>query len=152
MDRVQKSFLEEIHIDAATALSAFDLGPSSLRRDIAMLGLIHRTILGEGPPHFWRWFCREDIANRRSVGHGGHGLRVHEYRNGTHLDIGKRSTLELCNIYNLLPEYIIKSKTVKTFRRLLQYLIKDCASNGFQELQHLFSSRHMLHIHLLQRI
>ena len=41
VDRVQESFLEEIGIDDVTALCDFNLAPFSLRRDIAMLGLIH---------------------------------------------------------------------------------------------------------------
>ena len=138
-------------IDAVTALSIFNLAPLSLRRDNAMLGLIRRTILGEGPPHFQRWFYREDVVNRRSGRHGGHGLRVHAYRNGTHLDIVKRSALRLCSIYNLLPEEIVKARSVKCFQRLLQGLAKDCARRGVPEWQHLLSNRQVLHIHILRR-
>ena len=46
VDRVQDSFLQEIDIDDVTAFSVFNLAPLQLRRDIAMLGLIHRTVLG----------------------------------------------------------------------------------------------------------
>ena len=46
VDRVQESFLEEIGIDDVTAFCDFNLAPLSLRRDIAMSGLIHRTVLG----------------------------------------------------------------------------------------------------------
>ena len=41
VDHVQESFFEDIGIDAINALLYFNLAPLSLRRDIAMLGLIH---------------------------------------------------------------------------------------------------------------
>ena len=56
MDRVQASFLEDVGIDAINALLVVNLAPLSLRRDIAMLGLIHRTMLGQGPEHFKQRF------------------------------------------------------------------------------------------------
>ena len=56
IDRVQESFLEDAGIDAINALLIFNLAPLCLRRDIALLGLIHRTMLGQGPEHFKQWF------------------------------------------------------------------------------------------------
>ena len=38
------------------ALQQFMLAPLSSRRDIAMMALIHRTVLGKGPPHFSTFF------------------------------------------------------------------------------------------------
>ena len=152
VDRVRGGFLEEINIDAVTALSVFNLAPLSLRRDIAMLGLIHRTTLGQGPPHFQQLFFREDTANKQSVRTSGHEHKLHEYSDDTQLDIVKRSALGLCSIHNLLPEDIVQAKSVKTFQGLQQVFAKKCASNGFPERHHLFSIRHMLHIHTLRRI
>ena len=109
------SFLKEIGIDEVTALLVFNLAPLSLRRDIAMLGLIHRTILGQGPPHCQKLFFREDNGNRRSMRFGGHELRLHEYRDGMQLNIVKRSALGLCSVYNLLLESIVEAKSAKCF-------------------------------------
>ena len=49
-------FLRDIGIDEITALVTFHLAPLATRRDIAMLGLIHRTILGKGPSQFNAFF------------------------------------------------------------------------------------------------
>ena len=127
---VQESFLAEIGIDDVTALCNFNLAPLSLRRDIAMLGLIHRTALGQGPPHFQQWLYREKHGNRRSMRHRGHELMLHEYRNGTQLNIVKRSALGLCSGYNLLPADIVEANSVKCFQGLLQDLARDCACRG----------------------
>ena len=152
VDRVQERFLEEIGIDDVTAFCDFNLAPLALRRDIAMLGLVHRTVLCQGPSHFQQWFYVEHNGNRRSSRRRGQASRLHEYRDGTQLNIVKRSALGLCSIYNLLPESIVEDKSVKGFQRSLQDLARECARQGFPDWQYLYSTRHMLHIHPLRRI
>ena len=52
------------------ALHEFNLAPLESRRDMAMLGLIHRTLLGQGPPQFQQWFqvdTQELRFSRRQV-------------------------------------------------------------------------------------
>ena len=66
-DRIQENFLEEIGIDDVNALCDFNLAPLALRRDITMLSLIHRTVIGQSPSHFHRWFYIERNGNRRSL-------------------------------------------------------------------------------------
>ena len=56
LDAVQSRFLRDIGIDEITALVTFHLAPLATRRDIAMLGSIHRTILGKGPSQFNAFF------------------------------------------------------------------------------------------------
>ena len=49
VDRLQRKFLNELSISDEEALLHFNLAPLETRRDIAMLGLIHRASLGAGP-------------------------------------------------------------------------------------------------------
>ena len=56
LDSVQQRFLRGTGIDEVAALMHFNLAPLATRRDIAMPGLIHRTVLGKGPPHFRKCF------------------------------------------------------------------------------------------------
>ena len=56
LDRVQKRFLREVGLTEEEALCDYHLAPLKCRRDIAVLGLIHRTVLGLGPAHFRNWF------------------------------------------------------------------------------------------------
>ena len=51
MDGVQHRFLRETCVSDDNALSVFHLAPLSVRGDIAMLGIIHRTTLRKGPSH-----------------------------------------------------------------------------------------------------
>ena len=52
VDRQQRRFLRALDLSEEQALSEYRLAPLSARRDMAMLGLIHRTVLGQGPVHF----------------------------------------------------------------------------------------------------
>ena len=44
LDRVQRRFLREVGLSPEEALLEYNLAPLQTRRDIAMLGLIHRTV------------------------------------------------------------------------------------------------------------
>ena len=50
LDSVQARFLNDAGIDDVTALMEFNQAPLAMRRDIAMLGLLHRAALAQGPP------------------------------------------------------------------------------------------------------
>ena len=55
-DKFQDKFLRELGISAEDALMHFNLAPLKSRRDIAMLGVLRRTVLGKGPDHFLQFF------------------------------------------------------------------------------------------------
>ena len=59
LDSVQKHFLEEVGIDDEEALLNFSLAPLTARQDMAMLGVIHRAVLGFGPAQFSEIFRAE---------------------------------------------------------------------------------------------
>ena len=61
LDRVQQRFLREIEVSEEEALIVYNLAPLSTRRDLAMLGLVHRTVLGVGPVQFEQFSVQPDI-------------------------------------------------------------------------------------------
>ena len=65
LDKIQSRFLEEIGVNAIDALIHFNLAPLSTRRDLAMLGVIHRSILQLGCNHFQ--FFLSSIRIRRVI-------------------------------------------------------------------------------------
>ena len=56
LDNIQKRFLCDAGADEVTALMEFNLAPLGMRRDIAMLGMLHRAALREGPQQLWEHF------------------------------------------------------------------------------------------------
>jgi hypothetical protein len=88
LDGVQSKFLEEAGINDKIALMVFNLAPLAARRDMAMLGIIHRTVLGKGPRQFRDYFKRSETGGR---------LDPRETLGG---ELAKRSALGLVAIYN----------------------------------------------------
>ena len=105
LDAVQSRFLRDIGVDDISALVTFHLAPLATRRDIAMLGLIHRTILGKGPSQFSAFFqC--DAQNS--------GKLIDPSRN-CKCPLISRSALGLVAIYNMLPRSATGEESVSSF-------------------------------------
>ena len=49
VDRIQEGFLREMGLSEVDALMQYNLAPLWSRRDMAMLGVIHRAAVGKGP-------------------------------------------------------------------------------------------------------
>ena len=102
LDRVQNTFLRRLGLTAETALKDFNLAPLSTRRDVAMLGVVHRTVLGLGPPKFQKWFFpaagAHSLTTRRRE--SAHSKTLHDYLDGTHTALLRRSALGLPRVYN----------------------------------------------------
>jgi hypothetical protein len=50
LDDVQRNFLRQLDLNEIDAFMSFNVAPLCVRRDIAVLGVIHRAALREGPP------------------------------------------------------------------------------------------------------
>ena len=144
IDRVLQRFLRDLCVSEMDALMVFNLAPLSTRRDIAMLGVVHRTVLGQGPPHFARWFIREsEQVLRRSARQTRNSVRpLKKMPSGRGLCIFKRSAFGLIDVYNLLPNDIVSQNDVKQFQSALSAMVKREAAAGNPSWRSLFSPRH----------
>ena len=102
-----------------------------VRRDIALLGFTHRTVLGRGPTHF------KQFVKLLADGHGEskHRSQLQEYRDGDTTDYGfsgscpaefiQHSVFGLMAIYNRLPAAIVEGcNCVPSFQAALQKTVK----------------------------
>ena len=129
LDRIQRRFLREVGLTEQQALLHFNLAPLNCRRDIAALGLVHRTVLGEGPPHFSKWFYLSGkvAAYNTRLQERKHNKQLHDYLQGTQTEFLRRSLLGVATVYNNLPQKLVDFKTVKLFQRNLQLELKNKA-------------------------
>ena len=151
LDAVQSRFLRAVLISDSDSLMHFALAPLSTRRDIAMLGIIHRSVLGKGPPLLHQFF-RLDLASpppRAPPRHSRHlvdpcGLRSPDYL--------LNSALGSVRIYNLLPNSVVRAKSVNNFQSSLQLLLRGylCSPSSALDWQYLFSPRTALAHHPLR--
>ena len=114
------------------------LSALAARRDIAILGVIHRTVLGKGLGQFSDFFKRPQHSNT-----------LHDPRNGTKSPLIKRSALGLAAIYNLLPPGIRAAKSVAVLQKQLQACINRFAASGFPQWSEVLSPRIPLASHPL---
>ena len=151
IDKVQTRMQKIAGIDDFEALFNFNLAPLKTRRDIAMLGIIHRAVIGKGPAHLHSFFRRGvPVQNPRTRSQTKrHELQLVEYRNGDHTDYVKRSILGLVSVYNLLPRAAVRAATVPLFQALLQDVVKERALAGCHDWAETFCPRIDLTIHPL---
>ena len=137
LDAVQHRFLRDVGVDDVPALVHFHLAPLSTRRDIAMLGLIHRAVLGKGPSQFAEFF-RRDLQ---------HSMKLVDPRASSRSPLIKRSALGLVAVYNLLPHKVVCEKSVSAFQKGLQELIKSFVVTGHPKWSEVLSPRLLLMLH-----
>jgi Ni2+-binding GTPase involved in maturation of urease and hydrogenase len=138
LDAVQTRFLNDIGVDEVTALTVFRLAPLCARRDMALLGIIHRTVLGKGPDQFREFFKLEDQS-----------MALQDPRRTSKSPLMKRSILGLIAIYNLLPARIRAAESVPIFQKGLQDFIITFAAAGFPQWSEVLSPRLPLSTHPL---
>jgi hypothetical protein len=109
LDKLLDNFLREPSTTKEAALLDFNLAPLSTRRDIALLGLLHRAAIGEGPAHFREYFQRR----------AGSLKLVDPLATRKVCPLLQRSIWGLVRVYNTLGE-AATCGTVKDFQRLLQ--------------------------------
>ena len=158
LDSVQDSVLAAVGMNELEALLVANLAPLNVRRDVALLGVIHRTVLGRGPLHF-RQFIQREYDNEGN--RGKHRLQIREYRDGDVSDYvfpGSRpadyiqhSMLGLTAVYNRLPASVVEScACVSSFQSTLQELVKTRAlCHQSSDWKWTFSPRIPLHRHPL---
>ena len=120
---------------------------------MAMLGLIHRAVLQQGPAHFNSFFAPVQTESyshlTRYVGRR-HFKQLVSWRVGRFSEVLRRSALGLVSVYNLLPEDTVQQKTVKDFMRRLQEVLKERAAEGCKDWKNTYSPRVPLWKHPLR--
>jgi hypothetical protein len=128
LDSIQTKLLKAAGATETEALLNFHLAPLAARRDMALLGLIHRTVLGRGPPQFRRFFELEEGEGHENKGR--HRLQIKQLANhwSDFALPGSRpaayiehSMFGLVKVYNVLPPAIVEASfDVPSFQKRLQ--------------------------------
>jgi hypothetical protein len=153
IDEIQRRFLRDLGISERDALLSFNLAPLASRRDMAILGMIHRSAIGKGPPQLDRFFQRDTSQPTRTSARTSrrHELNLREWVDGRQLDVVKRSALGAVSVYNLLPAEVIAAPAVGTFQGKLQSLLRSALDSGDPSWELLSSPRLTLVNHPITR-
>ena len=147
IDSAQSRFVHELGLSIDQAFLDHNFPPPKLRRNIGVLGLLHKRVLGKCHPSFetllpW-WTTR--FAAARGLGHNkqlyGHNVEVSH-----HQAIFNRSIFAMVDIYNNLPQYVVDASSVSAFQKYLTQIARkrcqignaDWASSFCRSFEHNF--------------
>ena len=126
IDRVQRRLLRALDLDETTALRTYKLAPLPSRRDMSMLGALHKVALGIAPPQLAALspavgVVEEPLQRQRLR----HWRPLHNKQLSTHAsflssEITRRSLFGLVHCYNRLPQTVVDARTVRAFQGRLQ--------------------------------
>ena len=145
IDRVQDRFLRNVGLSDRDALFDYRLAPLTSRRDIAMLGVLHKVVLGIAPKQISDLFPILGVVDepflRQRVRHFRplHDKQISTQADFMSTDLMQRSLFGLVRCYNQLPQSVVESKSVRAFQGLLQFGLKSMASSNRDSWQTLFS-------------
>ena len=146
VDRVQRRFLREIGLSELEALRDYRLAPLCSRRDMGMLGALHKLNLGNAPAQLEALFpvmgvVTENFQLQRLRGwRSRHSKQLYTAASFESTDLMKRSLFGLVHCYNQLPQCIVDSASVKQLQQRLQRALLRLAELGVPDWQALFSS------------
>ena len=112
---------------------AFRISPLTTRRDITILGIIHRAAIGEDPRQLKESFQTDMRPPGRCTRHR-HSRHVFDhFAECSCPDYLLRSAFGAVDIYNSLPQLVVNSHSVQTFQRRWQQRFKYVATTGYDE-------------------
>ena len=135
LDRIATRFVHELNLEVDFAFLRYNLAPLSLRRDIAMLGFLHKTHLPYAHPHITDFFPQRPGTKIWDIT----GLSTQRLQ---HPDLYCRSLFHLVHVYNALPRHVVQCKTVSTFQHELTSIARSKCSQHHENWQTFLSARH----------
>ena len=135
LDRVQRRLLRELGLSAEEALEKYNLALLETRRDIAMLAVLHKVVLGLAPPQLAALF---PAAPPAEPGRSSTRLLVRRHdrqllQRVCRTDVLKRSLFGMVSVYNALPPEVVSAKTISAFQSKLQSGVRVAAMRAVEE-------------------
>ena len=143
LDKLQIRFLQRLGYSEEVAFQNFKLAPLRLRRDIAMLGVIHKVVLGESHADFCKYITvtTQPRTSRTRLQDRRHLYQLADRRNGQQLNQWERSVFGLIPIYNGLREDIVMCTNVREFQGALQAQALLRMKRGYNDWCRTYSPR-----------
>ena len=142
IERVQDKFLEELGLDTQKAFLDYNFAPLDVRRNIGILGLLHKRVLGLSHPIFQELLpFFGDVFGYQIEGRHGRQLYGQFLEVSFQYDIFQRSIFAMCSVYNNLSQDVVDEPTVSLFQSRLTRILKDECMKGNPQWRNKFSCR-----------
>ena len=147
---MQLSFLRAVGLSESEAFVNFNMAPLQMRRDLSILGALHKCGTGTAHPELQAVFPPEKTLENTGSWHYfkvpnplKHPHQLHNFK-----DIKKprplwmkRSAFGLIDVYNELDPSIVAIADVSLFQRELQNRAKELCKNHFEEWRWVYSPK-----------
>ena len=131
LDSAQRGFLHEIGMSLEIAFVEHNFAPPRLRRNIGMLGFLHKRVLGLSHPNIQKLlpFHADVFGSLRAGEHDnqlyGHILEVQQQQS-----LHRRSVFGMVDVYNRLPQHVVNYPTISVFQRHLTLEARKLCQDG----------------------
>ena len=125
------------------AFLEFNFAPTDLRRNIGILGVLHKRALGLSHPSFVKllpWHG-DRFPERPSTGHDKQ-LYGHRLEAKHHPALFSRSIFAMVDIYNILPQYVVDTTSVASFQHQLTNIARRRCEGNVPGWADSFNRRH----------
>ena len=153
LDDAQNRFLRTIDITPEHAFLEYNFAPPKLRRNKAMLGMLHKRVLGICHPSFERllpWFT-DRFPEGRGHGHNkalyGHWCEVN-----AHPALFNRSIFCLISVYNNLPQHVVDASCISDFQNYLTQVARTRCQQNDEAWASSFCSRAVAEVCVLELV
>ena len=142
LDAIHYSFLRDLDLSPSEAFMEFNFAPPKLRRNIGILGLLHKRVLGLSHPLFQELlpFC-SDVPGSFSQGQHDKQLYGHLPDVSFQLVLYCHSIFAMTYVYNRLPQSVIDCRTISLFQRCLTKSAREACFAGDPDWVDFFSCR-----------
>ena len=142
LDKVQENFLRELKITEEDAYMEFNLAPLKLRRNIGILGLMHKSVLGESHPIFAK-LLPFSAAPGQWIRPDGHNKQLYDHFHEVRFQLGMqfRSIFGMVYVYNGLPQSIVDARSVAAFQKELSIRSRNSCATGIVNWKNMYSCR-----------
>ena len=147
LNKVLETFCREVGLSKEEAFLLYNLAPLPLRRDVAMLGLLHKCTLKSAHPRLQALFPPappQQATYRTRRAERRHNKQLLERCTGRFLELTRRSAFGLVRVYNFLPEDTVCAATVTGFQTALAKLARAACETGNENWEKLFCPRSTL--------
>ena len=140
IDDVQSKFIQELGLSCEEAFLCHNFPPPCLRRNIGILGLLHKRVLGKCHPSFevllpWQPpHVSERVIRSHSKQLYGHHMEITH-----HQAIFNRSIFTMVDIYNSLAQHVVDISSVSAFQNYLMQIARTRCEHGDPEWSLSFS-------------
>ena len=142
LDAVQRSFLKEINVSEEHAFLEHNFASPTLRRNIGILGLLHKRVLGKCHAIYQKLLpFSSDVFGFLREGEHSKQLYDHCLEIQYQQDLWRRSIFCMTRIYNRLPQYVVDMPSVSIFQSALTRMARTACQNGNENWQNIFDSR-----------